>query len=137
GALAGGLGHGLPERAGPPPHLGAAQKPLSLRAPHRRTIEGGLSSPGTAFGPPEAAMRKTLWLAGAILALAAPLASAAGINLAWNNCYPSAGQDLAVRHRVESEHLHHLWQRGDGPGIPRLRRAGERALSPGREQPLG
>ena len=32
-------------------------------------------------------MKKTILLCGALLALTASVASAAGLNFAWNNCY--------------------------------------------------
>jgi len=35
-------------------------------------------------------MKKTVLLTGLLLALTAPIASAAGLNLSWNNCLPSA-----------------------------------------------
>ena len=41
-------------------------------------------------------MKKTLLLTGVLLALTAPLASAAGINLAWNNCFPTGLADLST-----------------------------------------
>jgi len=36
-------------------------------------------------------MKKTLLLTGVLLALTASLASAAGLNLAWNNCLAGSG----------------------------------------------
>src|SRR5262249_45943426 len=47
------------------------------------------SSPCPACSPLEATMKKTLILTGVLLALTASLASAGGINLAWNDCLGS------------------------------------------------
>src|SRR5215470_11278429 len=49
------------------------------------------SSPCPACSPLEATMKKILLLTGVLLALTASLASAGGINLAWQDCLGSGG----------------------------------------------
>lgn len=49
------------------------------------------ASPFLVVHPLEATMKKTVILCGVLLALSASLASAAGINMAWNNCAGGGG----------------------------------------------
>src|SRR5262245_24519116 len=49
------------------------------------------SSPCPACSPLEATMKKTLLITGVLLALTATMASAGGINLAWNDCFGAGG----------------------------------------------